>query len=305
MCCVEEKERRVETARNVRDQDGLHRYLKSKVSRAQMLAASGTALALAAVPRAVGAQATPPSGRLEFPYSPQVQGTYTPEAILDILGIMDAYERALVTYHTYALTTAQLGLTGLTLSMAQATLAIAQSHDDLLVSLGARSRTDTLSPLTKPTAANIIAARESDAILLVAGYMAAAREFAELGQPLLVKYAYQLGATWAEMRALARTVPASAGVAGYTPPNNKAFETDHFVYVRDLYSLLASLGIVENPGVGRSGLRLTYPGRDAALAAAGPMATSVIQRRPNNAIVSTSIHNTTAQGLVGERGDTP
>jgi hypothetical protein len=293
-------------------EDGLQRYLRATVSRGQLLTATGAGLVAAILPGAAAAATA--SGRIEFPFYPQVQGTYTPEEILDILNILDTFERVQVTYITYALT--KVEVTGATLSVAQAMIAIAQYHVDFLESLGAHSQTDTVYPRVVPAASNILSAREVDTTHLIAAYMTAAREFAELGQPLLVKYAYQAGAIWAEVRGVVRALaPAAGGTPGVAPPNNKAFETDHYVYVRDLRQFLVDIGPYGNKGLlGPSPVgALTYPGRDAALAAAGPMATAVIQKTPNNASVSTTVagllSSVGAAGLtaklVGERGSTP
>jgi len=46
-----------------------------------------------------------------------------------------------------------------------------------------------------------------------------------------------------------------------TPAINKAFETDHFVYTRDLYKFYVAGTQFENPGPSLSGLVLNYPGR--------------------------------------------
>jgi hypothetical protein len=46
----------------------------------------------------------------------------------------------------------------------------------------------------------------------------------------------------------------------------------------DALDLFTALGLI-----GGSGQSLTYPGRDAMLAAAGPMAGAVLQKTPNNA----------------------
>jgi hypothetical protein len=158
------------------------------------------------------------------------------------------------------------------------------------------------------TAKNPIGSFEGDSALVAGAYMTAAREFAELGQPLLAKNAFQAGAVWAETRGIARALLAAAtpSSATFSPPLNKAFETDHFVYTRDLYKFYVEGTQFENSGVSLSGLRLAYQGRDAVLAAAGPMAKAVIQKTPNNAIVSTSGSMVALRGndaLTGERGD--
>jgi hypothetical protein len=235
-----------------------------------------------------------------------VQGTYTPENVLDILNILETAEMFLVTYNTYSLTLANLTLTEPTLSTAQAMLAIGQYHIDFLESLGAQPLLTTFTPRGKPSAPKLIGQRESDAALITGAYMTAVRELAELGQPLLAKNAAQAGATWAEMRSVARALSAAAGGPAAIPALNKAFETDHFLYTRDLYKFYVAGTQFENSGASLSGLRLTYQGRAAVLAAAGPMANAVIQKTPNNAVVSTSgamVQQRGIDALTGERGD--
>jgi hypothetical protein len=230
-----------------------------------------------------------------------VQGTYTTEAIQDILNILDTLEHSNVAVHTAALNqAAQLGFDPLALSVVQASVAEEQYHVDFLESLGARTLTDTFT-LRAANFTNRIAFFGGMVFVGVtysAGYMTAAREFAELGQPTLVKYAYQIGVTKAEHGVLGRTLLALAGVSKAIPPNDKAFETDHWVYVRDLYKFLQDLGLF-----GKSEVTVTYPGRDAALAAAGPMANAVNQRAPNNASVSSTSAN--AGTITAGRGPTP
>jgi hypothetical protein len=120
------------------------------------------------------------------------------------------------------------------------------------------------------------------------------REFAELGQPTLAKNMAQMAAAYADITGAFRGVLAAAGVPGYTPPNNKAFETDLFLYTRDAVALMSRLGLI-----GGSGIPIAYPGRDVVLAAAGPMAAAVIQKAPNNA--GSSIVFAGFGSLTGER----
>ncbi|MGH3282471.1 MAG: hypothetical protein ACRDNW_25510, partial [Trebonia sp.] len=69
--------------------------------------------------------------------------------------------------------------------------------------------------------------------------------------------------------------------AADVPPDNKAFETDLFLYVRDAATVLGELGFL-----GTGAIKAPYPGSAAGLSAAGDMATAVIQQTPNNAISS-------------------
>jgi hypothetical protein len=272
-----------------------------RISRAQALALAGAGLALAAAPGVAAADGGSVRAPFtEFPFFPGVLGRYSPESIQDILNIMDTLEYTALAVHADVLANAsKIGLNALTLAVEQAELAVAQYHIDFLESLGAQPRTKTFTFRTpNNSTAAVFASTEFGSTFLIAGYMTAAREFAELGQPTLVKYAYQLGATWAEHRALARGVLALGGAASEIPPNNKAFETDHFVYVRDLWAFLTGLGLF-----GALSISLTAPSRADVLAAAGPMAAAVIQQKPNNAIASTP--SSAVRTFLGERGATP
>jgi hypothetical protein len=124
--------------------------------------------------------------------------------------------------------------------------------------------------------------------------MTAARELAELGQPTVAKWMYQMGTQLAEQRAIYRTLQAIDGVPTAIPPNNKAFATDLFLYTRDAIGIYQALGLI-----GGSAPAISYPGRDAVLAAAGPMASAVIQKRPNDA--GSTVTLTGPASLNGER----
>lgn len=291
-------------------EEALRAYLEARVSRAQLLAAAGAGLAMAMVPKTTEADGSAPPGSprvLSFPFFPQVQGTYTTESILDILNMLVTFEHGDVAFLADHLSRAnELGLSSLQLAVEQASIAEHQYRTDFLESLGGRSLTDilTLRTVTR-TAVDALRKAEFSPSFDVAAYMAAAREFAELGQPTLVKYAYQMGVAAAEERAVVRTILATAGVAplmpGWPPeipPNNKAFGTDYFLYVRDAYQFQVDLGFF-----GKNPVLLHYPGRDSALALAGPMAGGVLQKTPNNASVSTTGAKFGTWG--GERGSAP
>jgi hypothetical protein len=132
--------------------------------------------------------------------------------------------------------------------------------------------------------------------LLNAAYTTAVREFAELGQPRVAKWMAQIGGVEAEHRIMARLALFQNGATADWPPADKAFETDHFVYIADFVDTLKGLGLIggTNPPV-------PYPGVAAALSIAGNMATGVLQRTPNDASVSTGPTN----NHTGERGSLP
>jgi hypothetical protein len=85
---------------------------------------------------------------------------------------------------------------------------------------------------------------------LVAAYLAAARAFAEGGEPGLVKAAFQIGAIEAEHRVLA------AHAVGIRPANNLAFAEPMFETVGAAAQALTQLG-----WLGGAGPTIAYPGR--------------------------------------------
>ncbi|PZS09867.1 MAG: hypothetical protein DLM70_01045, partial [Chloroflexi bacterium] len=233
-----------------------------------------------------------------FPFYPQVTtGTYAPEAILDIFNIAQTAEHLAVTFLTAGLgNAATIGLTGLTLEIVQAVLVEEITHVQFLDAAGAMTLTDSFSvpdPKMLTDFTTFFNTLEVADTLFNAAYMTATREFAELGQPTLAKITYQTGSVEAEHRTLARAALALKGVAADIPPNNKAFETDLFLYVRDAAKVLGDLGFL-----GTAATKASYPGIPTALAAAGAMAqAAVIQKTPNNATSSL----TATDNLIGER----
>lgn len=258
---------------------------QGSISRRQLLTAATVGAAVAVVPMSARAQGSTGGGSatLSFPFFPPVAGTYTPENIQDILNILLTMEQFGVAINVANLTGAiDPQVNPVQVDSQRASLVQNLAHVRFLNSLGARALTDTFTtgPAAPFTAASLKRA-EVTLTIYIGAYMAAAREFAELGQPLLVKWAFQSGARYAGERVLARGEMAVQNVPDTDPPNNKAFETDLFVYVRDAYSLLAKMGLFG--GLPR---RLDYPSDEAALALAGPIGTKVLQLIPNNASVS-------------------
>jgi hypothetical protein len=253
-----------------------------RFSRAQLLKAAGLGFALAAMPGAVAAQSVSAGAAagLSFPYFPQVTGTYTPEEIRDMLDMLVTMERFVVANVTASLQAPIApGLAPLHVPIEQASVVAALAHVTFLESLGAQTLTDTFTIGVPPTESSAALQRkELITTIFIGAYLAAAREFAELGQPVLAKYAFQIGAGHAEHRAMARVMQALEGTAPGILPTNKAFETDLFLYVRDAYSILSALGLF-----GTAPVKLTYPTTAEVMAAAGPMANLVVQTMPNNA----------------------
>jgi hypothetical protein len=263
--------------------------LEGHISRAQLFKATAAGLALAALPAAVTAEGNTGSsapGTQSFPFFPQVPGTYTTETVTEIVSNL--------------LTMGYLGVTGIAAIVRVAgTLGIpATNVDALRASLASRqfeidffsalvpdasplTTTFTIPPELTSDRQKLAAIAESAATLQVGIYLAAVREFAELGQPTLAKYAAQTLGVQAEARVLARVAAALNGVAAAIPPPNKAFETDLFLYTRDAIALVTARGFINGPGTA-----IAYPGREAALALAGTTAAGIIQRMPNNATMS-------------------
>lgn len=257
--------------------------LQRGMSRRRLLTAAGFGLVLAAVPGAVRAAGTA-TGEQEatYPLYPPVKGTYTPEQVDDILAALVTASYFAATGYTLVVSNAaKLGLTGLPLAITQAGAAAEQYHIDFLTSIGATPLTTTFTasdPTILNSAQGSLAASETSSTIQVAMYIAAVREFSELGQPILAKWAAQTLGNEAEQRVALRTLQALLGTTTAAPPNNKAFETELVLYVRDAIAIYRALGFI-----GGSGATFAYPGRDAVLAAAGPMASAVTQKTPNDA----------------------
>lgn len=267
----------------------LRSHLQTRLSRAAALKAAVAGIAAAAAAPAVASAdgityAGGPGGAyVRLPYYPQVAGGYAPEPLADIINTAQTAEHLAVTFLTAGLRNAgKLGLSGLILEVVQAALVEEVTHIQFLDTLGARPLTDTFSvPDARmlseyTTFFNTLEIAET---LFTGAYMTAAREFAEVRLPLFAKVVSQIGSVEAEHRSLARAALALRGVAADIPPNNKAFETDLFVHVRDAGTVLGDLGFL-----GNGPIKAAYPGIAAALATAGAKAqAAVIQKRPNNA----------------------
>lgn len=318
--------------------------LEAKLSRSQVLKAVGVGLVAAALPGAASADtgtsgatgATAGTGTFAFPFTPQVQGRYTTESVPTIINIAQTMEYLATTLVNAGVTNASsMNISGLTLQALQAALAEEVYHVQFLASMGATPMTTTFTvpdPTALTSAPVFFRTLELLETICNAAYMTANREFAELGQPLLAKFAYQAGSVEAEHRMAARTAlallsptagPAAAGgtgtatggtpapapwtgapgtagptVANPIPPNNKAFETDYFLYLADAAALVQSLGFI-----GGKGTALSFPGTATALTNAGAPGAAVTQQLPNNATASitatTVAADLTAIGVTG------
>jgi hypothetical protein len=103
----------------------------------------------------------------------------------------------------------------------------------------------------------------------IAAYMAAAREFADMNKPDLVKVAYQIGTVEAEHRVLANYA------LGARPANNLAFQQAMFATVGDAANALKQFGFI-----GGSGMQVNYPGPDSIDKANGARSHQPVQQSP-------------------------
>lgn len=258
-------------------------HTSTPISRRHALGMVGAGIAALTAPSAVHADG------LTFPFFPQVtSGPYTPESIPEIVGNMLTQEYLHGSVSAALLLTpslaATMGLTsGLPLAHFQSLAAIHQDRIEFWTSLVPEANAKAITSFTVDPALlsgpkALFPAGESVDSLRIATAITAAREFAELGQPTLAKYAAQTigsdGGVWAGLRFL----EVLDGSTSAVPPVNKAFSTDLVLYTRDAVAILRALGII-----GGTGTPVAYPGRDAMLKAAGPMAAAVLQARPNNA----------------------
>jgi hypothetical protein len=287
----------------------LKQYLDASVSRSQLFKAAAMGLVAASVPGLAAAQSGAggsnpgaiPGSTFSEPYFPQIKsGTYSPESLATIFNTAVTAEYLAVTVLTAALNSTTLNLaSNPTIQAAvQAALTEELAHLTFLRDgVGAKPATTTFTvpdPAILTDQKTFFHTLEVAENLFVAAYMTATREFAEVGQPTLAKIAYQIGATEAEHRAVVRTALVLLGDSSGSPPNNKAFETDLLLYVGDAATILTQLGFI-----GGTGTPASYPGDQAAITAAGPEYSAVIQKTPNNAASTVTV--TGAGDLTGER----
>ena len=225
----------------------LDRPARLPLSRRGLLAAAGAL--------GVGL-ALPPAGRV----GARAQEA---ESVQDILDVAATAEALAVTVLGEALASAEAGGYGGPLPEAvtavlRAARAADQAHLDYLRAAGATPLTERFTVPVRSSGTPSAVLSDAATLLstasvlkgaLVAAYLAAARTFAELGEPGLVKVAYQIGAVEAEHRVLA------AQVAGIRPANNVAFAAAMFGTVGDAAQALTELG-----WLGGDGPTIDYPG---------------------------------------------
>lgn len=179
------------------------------------------------------------------------------ETIQQIIDVAVTAEAMAVTLIGGAVDSAMMGgynqeIPGIVVDILQAARAEEQFHYEYLVEAGAVPLTTTftipdtalLSDYT--TLFSTVVALDT---AFVGAYMAAARRFAELGQPELVKVAYQIAGVEAEHRVLANYA------LGTRPANDFAFYPSMFNHVSEAAQALIDLGFI-----GGTGPQVMYPG---------------------------------------------
>lgn len=184
----------------------------------------------------------------------------TCETVQQIIDIAATAEAFAVTALGGVIASAESGALALNAEQIQtlkAARAAEQAHYDFLTGSGATALTLTFNVpdpaiLTDvPTFLTTLIALEE---VFIAAYIAAAQEFAILGEARLAQIALQIGAVEAEHRVGARFYAIQAGVLTGTP-NDVAFEKALFTSLGEAAALLQELGII-----GGTGPEITYPG---------------------------------------------
>jgi hypothetical protein len=182
------------------------------------------------------------------------------ESVKQIIDIAATAEALAVTALGAAIESAQAGTLALNaeqIDVLQAARVAEQAHYEYLTAAGAEALTLTFTvPDPKlvtdvPTFLTTLIGLEE---AFIAAYMAAAQEFAIMGESDLVQVAMQVAAVEADHRAHARFYAIGAGLIDGVP-NNVAFESAMFGSVGEAAAALQQLGFI-----GGDGPEITYPG---------------------------------------------
>jgi len=188
------------------------------------------------------------------------QQAATCETVQEIINIAATAEAFAVTALGGALQSAMNGDLALNQEQMQtltAARAAEQAHYDFLTGAGAEPLTLTFTvpdPAILTDVPTFLLTTISLEEAFIAAYLAAAQEFAQLGQSELAQVALQIGAVEAEHRVGLRFYAIQAGVLTGTP-NDVAFEKGLFATVGEAATALEQLGFI-----GGSGTEITYPG---------------------------------------------
>lgn len=247
--------------------------LASGASRASFLRGAAVAVAALGLAPGVASAATLGAGHVRASMPASVKSTLDIAATAEALAVTAFYN-----VHTQVLA-GKFNTNGLKvpnqvlISVVRAILREEQDHYAFLVGAGAKPLVTsfTFSPYILTTGTTALRFVEQAETIFIAAYMAANREFAAARMDTLAQYAYQIGGTECEHRALARVA------LGELPPNDKSFETNRYQTVKDVADTLAKLGLL-TPNT-------PYPGAMAvdrllATTVTKDVTAGVIQRKP-------------------------
>ncbi len=181
----------------------------------------------------------------------------TVQQIIDIAATAEALAVTAIGGAIQSALDGQLALNDEQIQFLKAARASEQAHYEVLVGAGAKPLTLTFTipdPRIVTDASVLLTTAINLEEAFIAAYLAAAQEFAILGQPDLVKLALQIGGVEGEHRAHLRFYAISAGVISGVP-NNVAFEKSLFTSVGAAAEALVQLGFI-----GGDGPEITYPG---------------------------------------------
>ncbi len=182
------------------------------------------------------------------------------ETVKDIINIAATAEALAVTALGGALESARKGNLALNdeqIQTIEAARAEEQAHYDFLLSAGAKPLTLEFTLPDEKIVTDVATFLKTVIGLeeaFIAAYIAAAQEFAIMGEPELVEYAVQSVAVEGEHRAHARFYAWDAGVIDEAP-NNVAYAAAMFTSVGEAAQALTDLG-----WIGGDGPKLSYPG---------------------------------------------
>ncbi|HEV2739108.1 MAG TPA: ferritin-like domain-containing protein [Candidatus Elarobacter sp.] len=182
------------------------------------------------------------------------------ESLQEIISILATAEAFAVTVLGGALENAANGSLAFNAEQQQAITAARaeeQAHYAFLTASGAKPLTTTFS-LPDPKITTDVPTFLKSLIVLeelfIAAYLAAAQEFAVLGEVEWVQHALAIGSVEAHHRVAARFYAVEAGLIK-GPPNDVAFQKAKFASVGAAAAELKQLGFI-----GGSGSQITYPG---------------------------------------------
>ncbi|GCE19753.1 ferritin-like domain-containing protein [Dictyobacter kobayashii] len=169
------------------------------------------------------------------------------DPIVSILTVARTAEQLAVTFYSNGLANAdKLGLKGDNLTYLQAALAEEQIHQQFFAANGGQSLAETFSfphgPQTFTDLKTFIDTQQQLEGVFDSAFLAAIKEFAQLGRPDLAQISGQVACIEAEHRALGRAI------GGLSPADNWAFTPVYLGSVADAPALVTKAGYLSPKG---------------------------------------------------------